>query len=75
MEIIQLLLSNDRIDVNILNTELSSNTALHMAVLKRNSKIIQALLKCNGIDVNVKDDQKRTPIELTNDEQIISLFQ
>lgn len=47
---------------------------LHLAVEKGDISIIKKLLSYKGIDVNIKDSLGKKPIEYTNDEQIIQLF-
>lgn len=63
-EIVQLLLSNDKIDVNVHNTikicndkkktTFSGRTALHAAVKSQNVEIVRLLLSNDTIDVNAK---------------------
>lgn len=47
---------------------------MHIAVENENVEIIQLLLNNKKIDVNSKDENKKTPIEYTNDEKIKELF-
>ena len=75
INIVKLLLSTNKIDVNALNIEKhTSMTALHKAVLSNNKEIIQILLNYQSIDINIKDNLGRKPIQLTKDQEIIDLF-
>ena len=49
-------------------------TALHNAVSKGNIDITKLLLSNKNIDINATDKQGKKPIELTNNEEIKSLF-
>ena len=54
--------------------ETLKKTALHIAVENNNIEIIKLLLENKNIDVNVKDEKGRKPIQLVNDFRIRSLF-
>ena len=71
-EIIKLLLMNDKININMLNTDEENKdiTVLHLAAKKQNSEIISLLLKQQGIDANIKDRQRKTPIEYAQNKKL-----
>ena len=50
-------------------------TALHLAVKKSNTEIIEALLENRSIDTNITDEQEKKPIDLTNDKKINALLE
>ena len=52
------------------NAELK-NTALHMAIKKENYEIINLLLECKNIDVNIRDFNE---FECTNEEEKPALY-
>lgn len=62
----------DFYDTHELNT--CKKTALHLAVEKKCSFIIDLILKNKNIDVNVKNDQGKTPFECAKDDEIRMLF-
>lgn len=79
IEIIKLLLENENIDVNAKSfvrqkSQTEEKTALHLAVEKGNQEIIKILLNQPKIDINAKDENWKTPIEYSQNEQIIQLF-
>ena len=39
-------------------------TALHIAIFRQNSKIVQLLLAQEGIDVSIKDGFRRRPVDI-----------
>lgn len=49
-------------------------TCLHFAVEKGYLEIIKLLLKSNGININVKDDQGKKPIDYANNDEIKQLL-
>lgn len=75
IEIIKLLLSNERINVNILNKSESGNkTTLHLAVEKEYIEIIKLLLNNKEIEINIEDDQGKKPIDYTKNDTIKKLL-
>ncbi|KAK8836716.1 hypothetical protein M9Y10_037232 [Tritrichomonas musculus] len=84
LDIVQLLLKNKNIDVNETSSAsisfdqnpdyITCKAPLHEAVLKGSIEIIKLLLSNEKIDPNIKDESKKKPIELTEDEEIRSLF-
>lgn len=74
-DIVNLLMENEKLDVNLSYEKSESRTALHIAVIKQNKQIINILLKQKGIDINALDVKGRTPMDLTDNKEIISLFQ
>lgn len=94
MEIVELLLANEKIDVNMKSSSskeesksgsffcddsdeennLDENTPLHLAVEYGNIEIINLLLKHNNINTEIKENNKKTPIQCTEDEEILNLF-
>ncbi|KAK8897751.1 hypothetical protein M9Y10_015716 [Tritrichomonas musculus] len=90
IQVVQLLIAHKKIDINAKSTfysckfkeiELSDEqivdkeeTALHCAVSNGNLDIIKLLLKHKNIDINDIDKQGKKAIELTNNNEIISLF-
>ena len=75
LKIIKLLLSNDKIDVNIINkSNNDEKSTLHLAVQNKNIDIIRFLLSFKNIDFNVKDDKEKKPIEYATNDEIIQLF-
>ena len=75
-EILKLLLQCEKIDVNFKNIKdkKKERTALHTAVEKENLEIIQLLLNHKNIDVEMYDEYGKTPLQYTNNKQIIRLF-
>lgn len=67
-------ISTSKIDVNIQfissDEEKDGKIALHFAVANEDYEIIKLLLENQSIDVNIKDSQGNTPIELTKSERI-----
>ena len=51
-----------------------NETPLHIAVLNHRINIISILLKNKNIDINAKNNEGNTPIQCTDDEQIIQLY-
>ena len=51
-----------------------SKVLLHQAVISEFIEIIKLLLNNKNIDLNITDESKKKPIELTDNEMIISLF-
>lgn len=49
-------------------------TPLHLAVEKGYLDIIKLLLKNNGIDIHIKDDQGRKQIDYAMNDEIKKLF-
>lgn len=97
MEIVELLLANEKIDVNMKSSsskeeskrgsffcddsdeennldERIENTTLHLAVENGNIEIKNLLLKHNNINTEIKDNNKKTPIQCTEDEEILNIF-
>ncbi|KAK8834772.1 hypothetical protein M9Y10_003628 [Tritrichomonas musculus] len=100
VEIINLLLTKSKIDINkeysknesiVKYIEKDNNedddnniescseskikrTPLHLAVKKDCIEIIKILLNQKGIDLTIKDDEGLTPIELTDNKQILNLL-
>lgn len=80
------MLSNQNIDVNEKSIKIISfgnekdgnyikyKTPLQIAVLDKNIEIIKLLLSNKNIDINIKDEYNKSAIELTNDDEIKSLF-
>lgn len=52
-----------------------TKTALHLAVQLENEEIIDLLLNQKRIDINVKDDQFKTPYESTQNPKIKAMFE
>lgn len=85
-KIVQLLMKNPNIDVN--ETSLMSvsfdfdgngdyiicKTSLNQAVLNEFVDIIKLLLNNKNINLNITDESKKKPIELIDNEEIISLM-
>ncbi|XP_044747420.1 uncharacterized protein LOC123308712 [Coccinella septempunctata] len=46
------------------NTKSNKATALHLAAVFGHEEVVQTLLKVDGININAKDNQGHTPIEL-----------
>ncbi len=57
-----------------INEQNKIRTALHTAVKKENLVIIQFLLNHKNIDVDAKDEQGKTPLEYSTNQQILELF-
>ena len=84
IEIVKLLLANDKLDVNKINKYYPENdgkkpnshkrTALHLAVEEKYVDIIKLLLDHKGIDTEVKDENDKRPNDYTSEENIIKLF-
>lgn len=55
-------LLNNCIDINALDND--DNTALHIAALKNNYKVIQVLLSCSNINIEIKNKLKKTALSL-----------
>ena len=93
IEIINLLLQNKNIDIN--KNYIKSNvddkydedgekcsteeykikrSPLHLAVYNNNVDIVKILLNQKNIDLNAKDNDGKTPIELTNNKEILNLL-
>lgn len=52
-----------------------TKTALHFAIEKENYEIVKILLQTNDIDLNIKDDQGKTPIEYAKNGMIREIFE
>ena len=75
LEIVELLLAQDKIEVNIPNNE--GDTPLHNAVLKNKLEIVKLLLEHQKIDVNIPDNKGNTPLYyavLENKIEIVKLL-
>lgn len=53
---------------------IKERTALHYAVETGNIELISLLIKHNGIDLYKQDEQFKTPVEYTQNDQIIEIF-
>ncbi len=85
-KIVKILLSNNKIDVNIVNhitiedKELNINkkhkirTVLHLAVKKENIDIIKDLLDREDINRDILDEKKKKAIDYVQNDQIIQLL-
>ena len=76
IEIVKLLLECKNLDVNFKNQRAQNKmrTALHTAVEKGNLDIIQLLLYHKNIDISIKDEKEKTPLEYSQNQQILHLF-
>lgn len=79
IDIILLLLTHPNIDVNIKcmikdDNDINEETALHIAVVNNDYEIIEMLLNHDNIDIYVTNKEDETPFELTNNDEIIQLF-
>ena len=75
IKIIKLLLSNNKIDVNIINkSNKDEKSALHLAVQKESVEITKSLLSFKNIDINIKDNQGKKPIDYAKNDEIIQLL-
>jgi len=75
LEIVKLLLAQDKIEVNIPNNE--GKTPLYYAVLENKLEIVELLLKHQKIDVNLKNNIGKTPLYyavLENKAEIVKLL-
>lgn len=80
IDVVKYLLANQNIDINAKSLYLKEEdishkhedekTALHCAVENENIEIIQLLMKHKAIKVDEKNKNEKTPIELTNNEDI-----
>lgn len=52
-----------------------NETALHLAVKKGNLEIIKILLENSKSAAEIMDSNQHTPIEITNNDEIIKLFE
>lgn len=52
-----------------------NETALHLAVKKGNLEIIKILLENSKNAAEIMDSNQHTPIEITNNDEIIKLFE
>ena len=85
-KIVKILLSNNKIDVNVVNhitiedKELNINkkhkirTVLHLAVKKENIDIIKDLLDRKDINRDILDEKKKKAIDYVQNDQIIQLL-
>lgn len=69
VDIVRSLLSNPEIDVKYKYTSKNTNkqietTCLHLAVADGNTEMVQVLLDSKKVDVNARDSEKRTPMDL-----------
>lgn len=80
----ELLCKNPEIDVNAImkitallerSEYVVTKTSLHMAVFLKYIEIIKILLKNPKIDINIKDNEGKSPCDQIDDEQIVSLFE
>ena len=67
-----ILLKRKDVDVNAPCD--GGNTALHVAALQNDAKMVEVLLKKSGIDVDAKNTQRKTPRELTTKNKVIDLI-
>ncbi|KAK8895159.1 hypothetical protein M9Y10_023601 [Tritrichomonas musculus] len=80
IDVVKYLLANQNTDINAKSLYLKEEdishkyedekTALHCAVENENIEIIQLLMKHKAIKVDEKNKNEKTPIELTNNEDI-----
>lgn len=54
--------------------KIEEESALHIAVKNKNIEILELLLTNENIDFNVKDNNEKTPIEITDDDKIRKLI-
>ena len=75
LKIIKLLLSNDKIDVNIINkSSKDEKSSLHLAVQRESIEIIKSLLSFKKTKINIKDSQGKKPIDYATNDEIIQLL-
>lgn len=82
IDIIELLLNQQKIDVNMKSmirenwyaNDMLLRTALHASVINKQIKIIKMLLQHKNIDMNIVDEKGKKPIDYTEDEIIKELF-
>jgi len=62
-----LLLLKHKPNINLQDS--TGQTAAHYAALVGNSEILEVLLK-NGADVNIRDEDDQTPLDVAADDEI-----
>ncbi|WP_338406774.1 ankyrin repeat domain-containing protein [Wolbachia endosymbiont (group A) of Longitarsus flavicornis] len=70
---VKALLGAEGIDVNI-EDKYEKKTPLHLAAQNNNQEIVEDLIKA-GANINVKDKDEKTPLDLATDEKIKTLLQ
>ena len=78
IDIVRLLLNHPKIDINmksvLYNDTKQLRTSLHKAVENKQIDIIKLLLQHKNININSLDENKKKPIDYTDDEEIKELF-
>ena len=74
MNVVQLLLSDPRVDVNACD-QWNGDTALHLAVQKKNNlEVVTALVEA-GADINICNKKGQKPIDMAVDpKEITEIF-
>ena len=62
VNILELLLNNPLNLLGLNTVQIQARTALHLAIIRQKYDNAQCLLRCQGIDVNIRDIYGRTPL-------------